>query len=149
MVASEKPRFAVCISLSTLMVATAAIGQEASEETTVLAPIIVTGERRARSLSDTFVGASILERGRVERDEQSQKTVNDVVTTTPNVFVEGKSELPSIRGVLGGGAGGLASAGLPGALPRSGSRLRRADRALRAQHPLMGRRLRATQSGAL
>lgn len=83
---------------------------------TVLDPIVVTGERQPRQLSETYVGASIITEDRIEQDPQAH--LNDVLRTTPNLFVEGKSELPSIRGVQGGGAGGLVSAGLTGALPR-------------------------------
>ena len=54
-----------------------------------------------------------------ERLEKSQTAhIHDVLASTPNLFVEGKSELPTLRGVQGPGPGGSALTALSGALPR-------------------------------
>ncbi len=86
------------------------------EEEGVFLGTVVLGERIERSLEDTFVGATVIEEDQIAREPQVH--VNDVLIATPNVFVEGKSELPSIRGIQGGGPGGVVSANLTGALPR-------------------------------
>ena len=92
------------------------LGQEL-EDTTLLDTIIVTGERFERSLFDTYTGISVLDQEELERSSINAH-ITDVVTRTPNVFVEGLSEVPSIRGVQGGGAGGLVSSTLTSSLPR-------------------------------
>ncbi|MEM9438952.1 MAG: TonB-dependent receptor [Pseudomonadota bacterium] len=93
-------------------------GSAAAQETIVLPDIVVTGERRTRSLLETTSSVSIIDGTDAERDG-GDTVINDIVTQTPNVFVEGMSEPPSIRGVQGGGAGGLPSAASTGALPRT------------------------------
>ncbi|MEO0622195.1 MAG: TonB-dependent receptor [Pseudomonadota bacterium] len=89
-----------------------------AQEVTVLPELTVTGERRERSLLETTGAVSVIEGTEAERDG-GDTVISDIVTRTPNVFVEGPSEIPSIRGVQGGGAGGLPSALSTGALPRT------------------------------
>lgn len=91
-----------------------ALAQDAALVT--LDTITVTGERRERALEEVYVGASVIPEDEIARNPQSH--LNDLLIQTPNVFVEGKSEVPSLRGVQGGGPGGLNSIGLTGALPR-------------------------------
>ncbi|WP_306114840.1 MULTISPECIES: TonB-dependent receptor [unclassified Roseovarius] len=78
---------------------------------------IVLGERTERALSETYVGASVLD-GDDLKETTVGEHINETLTATPNLFVEGKSEVPSLRGIQGGGPGGTVSAGLTGALPR-------------------------------
>lgn len=81
-----------------------------------LGTLVLSGERSQRSITDTYVGVSVIDEDRLSRTGQSH--INDVLATTPNLFVEGKSELPTLRGIQGGGPGGLALTGLTGSLPR-------------------------------
>nr|WP_237072849.1 TonB-dependent receptor [Pseudaestuariivita rosea] len=78
---------------------------------------LVLGERTERTLRDTYVGIAVIDEERI-KSAPATGHVNDVLTTTPNVFIEGRSEVPSIRGVQGGGPGGTVSASLTSALPR-------------------------------
>ena len=94
-----------------------AFGQDMAEDTTILDTIIVTGERTERSIFDTYTGISVLDETDLQKEPVTAH-INDVVVTTPNVFVEGVSEVPSIRGVQGGGAGGVVSSTLTSSLPR-------------------------------
>ena len=89
-------------------------GQES--DVTLLDAIVVTGERQERNILETTVGISVIQRDELERN--SLKELNDILTQAPNLITQGPSELPIIRGVQGGGAGGLASSGVTGALPR-------------------------------
>ncbi|WP_299918410.1 TonB-dependent receptor [uncultured Roseobacter sp.] len=78
---------------------------------------IVVGERKDRPLLETYVGASVLD-GEALGEASAGEHINETLTATPNLFVEGKSEVPSLRGVQGGGPGGTVSASLTGAVPR-------------------------------
>ncbi|MEM9062780.1 MAG: TonB-dependent receptor [Pseudomonadota bacterium] len=80
--------------------------------------IIVTGDRTDRSLLNTTTAVSVIDGDDATRNG-GDETISEVVTSTPNIFIEGPSELPTIRGVQGGGAGGLPSALSTGALPRT------------------------------
>ncbi|MEM9370792.1 MAG: TonB-dependent receptor, partial [Pseudomonadota bacterium] len=80
--------------------------------------IIVTGTRTERQLLNTTRSVTVIDGDRATRNG-GDETINDAVAPVPNVFIEGPSEVPTIRGVQGGGAGGLASAQTTGALPRT------------------------------
>lgn len=84
-----------------------------------LLPLLVTGERVQLQLEQTYQGVSVVNRSAAALNTAGA-TLNEVIRTTPNTFVQGPSELPTIRGVQGGGAGGLNSAaitGVPSRLP--------------------------------
>ncbi|MEM7059912.1 MAG: TonB-dependent receptor [Pseudomonadota bacterium] len=80
--------------------------------------IIVTGDRTSRSLLNTTTSVTVIDGDDATRNG-GDETISEVVAPAPNVFIEGSSELPTIRGVQGGGAGGLPSALSTGALPRT------------------------------
>ncbi|WP_306051265.1 TonB-dependent receptor [Oceaniradius stylonematis] len=101
-------------ALAGTFLSTAVLAQSANE---VLLDTIVLGERLERSLTDTYSSVSVLGPDEIEK-EAAGAHINDLLTATPNLFVEGVSEVPSLRGVQGGGAGGVVSASLTGALPR-------------------------------
>lgn len=91
----------------------------AQEQSTVLEEIVVKGERTSRPLKDVLSGISVFSDTTPEL-RASGVQLNELVSKTPNAFVQGKSELPTLRGIQGGGAGGLASAlttGAPARLP--------------------------------
>lgn len=102
----------VCLSL---LPAAPTAAQEQGE--TVLGEIVVSGERTTRSLITVLSGISVFVNTAPELGAAGVQ-VNDLVGKSPNAFVQGKSELPSLRGVQGGGAGGLVSALTTGAPPR-------------------------------
>ncbi|MEM8595100.1 MAG: TonB-dependent receptor [Pseudomonadota bacterium] len=89
-----------------------------AEEAMLLDTITVTGERRARSLQETTSAVTVIDGVEAERNGGDTR-IDEIVTRTPNVFIEGPSEVPTIRGVQGGGAGGLPSTSTTGALPRT------------------------------
>ena len=95
-------------------VAVPALAQESAIR--VLDPIVVIGERRETSILETNSSVSIYTIDEVER--AAGQDVNDVVRSAPNVHTRSVSELPNIRGIEGGGPGGLANTALGGTLPR-------------------------------
>ncbi|MFG5379940.1 TonB-dependent receptor [Yoonia sp. R2-816] len=105
------------ISLFAAGFSTLSVAQAQDTEPFDLGTLVLEGERAERSLEDTFVGVSIISEDRI-KDAPGSAHINDVIVSTPNVFVEGKSEVPSIRGIQGGGPGGTVSASLTSALPR-------------------------------
>jgi len=82
-----------------------------------LGTLTLSGERVARPLDETFEGVAVLAPDAPDVARPSAN-VNSVLPRTPNAFVQGPSELPSLRGVQGGGAGGLNSAAVTGAPSR-------------------------------
>lgn len=83
----------------------------------ILEDVIVSGERNSRNLQQTYQGVSVVD-GTEPDVTQPGSEINPVIARTPNAFVQGPSELPTIRGVQGGGAGGLNSAAITGAPSR-------------------------------
>ena len=81
-----------------------------------LGTLVLSGERSERTLTDTYVGVTVLDEARLEKSQTAH--IHDVLASTPNLFVEGKSELPTLRGIQGPGPGGSALTGFTGALPR-------------------------------
>lgn len=81
-----------------------------------LGTLILSGERSERTLTDTYVGVTVLDEDRLEKTPATH--THEVLASTPNLFVEGKSELPTLRGVQGPWPGGSALTGLTGAVPR-------------------------------
>ena len=83
---------------------------------TVLSPVIIIGERRAESIVDVTTSVSVYSEEDLERAPGAD--INDVIRSAPNVHTRSISELPNIRGIEGGGPGGLANTALGGSLPR-------------------------------
>ncbi|MGD1884450.1 MAG: TonB-dependent receptor [Paracoccaceae bacterium] len=82
-----------------------------------LGTIVLSGERVDRPLNEIYVGATVLGDDDLE-EARAGEHINEVLTAVPNLFVEGRSEVPSLRGVQGGGPGGAVSATFTGAIPR-------------------------------
>ncbi|MEL7252773.1 MAG: TonB-dependent receptor [Pseudomonadota bacterium] len=104
-------------SIWALLLTSTAVMATAQESDDGFLGTIVLGERTQRELSDTYVGTTVLDQDDL-KDVGAGEHINETLTATPNLFVEGESEVPSLRGVQGGGPGGTVSAGLTGALPR-------------------------------
>ncbi len=81
-----------------------------------LEQIIVTGERRERTLRNT--SSSVTVYGESELERVVGKELNDVLHSTSNVSIKSLSETPNIRGLEGGGPGGIVNTALAGTLPR-------------------------------
>jgi len=78
--------------------------------------IVVLGERQSRRLLDTTSSVEIFDKEALDRE--TGQAINEVVQSAANVLVRTISEAPNIRGVEGGGPGGLAQTGLSGTQPR-------------------------------
>jgi len=87
-----------------------------SAQEIALEGIVIVGERQEKSLLDTVSSVSVY--GEDELATESGASVNAVIGTAPNVLVRSVSEAPNIRGIEGGGPGGLANTGLSGTVPR-------------------------------
>ncbi len=112
---------ALLLTLATAFAAQAvgqATAQEANQETApiLLDPIIVQGERQEKSLRETRSSVTVIQTDELER--RPGEEINDIINGTPNVNLRSLSESPNIRGVEGGGPGGLANTALGGTLPR-------------------------------
>jgi len=102
-----------------LLVLTAAAAMPASaqqQEPFQLNPIIVQGERKERSLRETRSSVTVFQTE--DLDRRTGQDLNEIVNGTPNVNVRSQSEIPNIRGIEGGGPGGIANTALSGTLPR-------------------------------
>ncbi|MEM7426971.1 MAG: TonB-dependent receptor [Pseudomonadota bacterium] len=88
----------------------------AAQEVITLDPIVVIGERQERTILDTATSVSVYQQDDIERDVGRE--INDLITGSPNVHKRSISEIPNIRGIEGGGPGGLANTALGGTLPR-------------------------------
>lgn len=78
--------------------------------------IVVVGERVARRLLDAASSVTVFDTAVTERE--AGRHINDMLLFAPNVLVEGISEVPTIRGIQGGGGGGIATGAAAGSLPR-------------------------------
>ena len=74
----------------------------------VIPPIIVTGERQARSLQDTASSVRVLDEDEIRRGPND--SVYNAIQTTPNLTPTLGTSLPSIRGTDSDGPLGLGSA---------------------------------------
>ena len=93
-----------------------AANDDMQTETVDLETIVVTGERQVRRLLDTTSSAAIYDWQALERE--TGQTINEVVQSSANTLIRSLSEAPIIRGIEGGGPGGLAQTGLAGTQPR-------------------------------
>lgn len=114
---SRAVQFAVAVALST-NVATAQEVTPASRESTVLEEVIVTSERRDRSIMDTSTSAVVLDAATLEQ-RAGLDGANDLLSRIPNITTTGTSNLaPAIRGLDGTGPAQGADAFLAGTRPR-------------------------------
>lgn len=78
--------------------------------------VVVIGQRVSKSLLETTASVSILDEEALQRD--AGRSLNEAMQATANLVARSVSEAPNIRGVEGGGPGGLAQTGLSGTQPR-------------------------------
>lgn len=78
--------------------------------------IVVIGERQTKSLLETTTSVAIYDEDALENE--AGQTINEVIQSSANTLIRSLSEAPIIRGVEGGGPGGLAQTGLAGTQPR-------------------------------
>lgn len=105
------------IALATLALPTLSAYAQNADEPVALDPLVVTGDRSEQQLEQVYQGTSIFTEDSPEI-RKAGANLNEVTRSTPNAFIQGPSELPTIRGVQGGGAGGLNSAAITGAPSR-------------------------------
>ena len=101
-----------------LLAASATAEAAAAEPAPQVQEIVVTGEKRARSLQDTVASTAVLSAQRL--DAANLRSLADVVNHVANVAETRGGEGFTIRGVSnsnvsGGGSGGLASVFVDGA----------------------------------
>ena len=112
---------AVHLSLALAMSASAAIAQDASstgKDLLVLEEVIVTSERRERSIMDTSTSAVVLDAAALNK-LAGLDGANDILSRIPNITTTGTSNLaPAVRGVDGTGPAQGADAFLAGTRPR-------------------------------
>lgn len=109
-------------SLVALLAVGAASGQEAEQPdgsgSLILEPIIVMGEKLARSIFDTASSVSILQTPELD-EHVNDKTVADAIAGTPNVTYTDSVGAPVIRGQDTQGPNYGASAFMGGTMPRA------------------------------
>ncbi len=78
--------------------------------------ITVIGERQDKRLLDTTSSVAIYDKSALQKEVG--QTLNEVAQSTANTLIRSLSEAPIVRGIEGGGPGGLAQTGLGGTQPR-------------------------------
>lgn len=118
--AKTPPRLLLSVSLIALVTALAAPKTHAqeTEETTVLNPITVTGEKVARSLAQTASTVSVTSAEQIEGQRVGRATVDEIVAATPNVIYPDNVSAPVIRGIDTQGAQNGSVAFFGGTVPR-------------------------------
>lgn len=90
--------------------------QDAEQGTFLLDEVTIFGERQEKTLLETTSSVTVFSEERL--DQEVGQTINDVIESAPNVLTTSISEIPDIRGVEGGGPGGLVNVSLGGTQPR-------------------------------
>ena len=99
-------------------IALARLPAETDSDSTMLGPIVVTGERTARSLRDTASSVAVYDAEDIE-ERPGLDTANDVFDRVPNVTTSGTGNFaPTVRGVDGTGPAQGADAFFAGTRPR-------------------------------
>ncbi len=116
--ANIKKRSALCsLGIGTLILTSVnALAQQAELKPVTLPEIVVTGERQNRTVLETKSSVTVYDEERLLRE--TGRDINDVVKAAPNLQLRGLSELPVVRGIEGGAAGGLVNTVLSGAQSR-------------------------------
>ncbi len=112
------------VSLLTLVLlaASPALSQDSTgrgENVTVLAPIVVTGEKVSRDLKNTASSVSIKTSREIENEKTGSATVSEVIADTPNVVFPDNVSAPIIRGQDTQGPNTGATAFFAGTVPRA------------------------------
>ncbi|MEO0328404.1 MAG: TonB-dependent receptor [Pseudomonadota bacterium] len=113
---SFKQTTKILASAASIMVLVEASYAQDSNEPTVLDRIVIFGERQEKPLLETSSSVTILDEEDIDRE--TGQRISEAIDSAPNVHVRSISETPNIRGVEGGGPGGLANTGLAGTQPR-------------------------------
>ena len=110
-------KYLVASTILTVFSTPHAAAQDAGDAPlTAVETIVVLGERQVRPLLDTTSSVEIFDKDALDRE--TGQAINEVIQSASNVLVRTISEAPNIRGVEGGGPGGLAQTGLAGTQPR-------------------------------
>ncbi|MBK1637833.1 outer membrane receptor protein involved in Fe transport [Rhodothalassium salexigens DSM 2132] len=88
----------------------------ASADRQPIETLVVYGERVERPLLEVLSGVTVFDEATLARE--TGRHVNQLLNLAPNVLIESISETPVVRGVQGGGAGGIATGATNGSLPR-------------------------------
>ncbi|MEM8793845.1 MAG: TonB-dependent receptor [Pseudomonadota bacterium] len=93
-----------------------ALAQNTDDEGVFLEPIIILGERQEKTFLETTSSVTVFSEEQLDRE--AGQTIGDIVESAPNVLTTSISEIPDIRGLEGGGPGGLVNVSLGGTQPR-------------------------------
>ena len=88
------------LTLATLFV-TPVLGQDqqaATAGTTVLKPIVVTGEKVARDMKNTASSVSVISGDKIKKEKTGDPTVSEAIKDIPNVVYTDNVSAPIIRG---------------------------------------------------
>ncbi|WP_425644359.1 TonB-dependent receptor [Agrobacterium leguminum] len=109
------------LTLATLFV-TPVLGQDqqaATAGTTVLKPIVVTGEKVARDMKNTASSVSVISGDKIKKEKTGDPTVSEAIKDIPNVVYTDNVSAPIIRGLDTQGPNTGATAFFAGTVPRA------------------------------
>lgn len=89
------------VTLSTLLASPSALAREnppAEDEPAALEALVVTGEKRERSLKDTASSVSLTSARDIDRKQTGNASVAEVINGSPNVVYTDSVGAPIIRG---------------------------------------------------
>ncbi|KAA1233894.1 MULTISPECIES: TonB-dependent receptor [Agrobacterium tumefaciens complex] len=109
------------LTLATLFV-TPVLGQDQQATTvgtTVLKPIVVTGEKVARDMKNTASSVSVISGDKIKKEKTGDPTVSEAIKDIPNVVYTDNVSAPIIRGLDTQGPNTGATAFFAGTVPRA------------------------------
>ncbi|WP_417281076.1 TonB-dependent receptor [Celeribacter sp.] len=118
--ATAQSKFIRTTSLMALVASLSAQGAMAqgAGEIIMLDPIIVSGEKVDRDLSETSTSVSVVGEAEIENQKVGRATIDEVVASTPNVIYPDNVSAPVIRGIDTQGPQNGAVAFFGGTVPR-------------------------------
>ncbi|MGV1989222.1 TonB-dependent receptor [Agrobacterium sp. 22-221-1] len=108
------------LTLATLFV-TPVLGQDqqAAAGTTVLKPIVVTGEKVARDMKNTASSVSVISGDKIKKEKTGDPTVSGAIKDIPNIVYTDNVSAPIIRGLDTQGPNTGSTAFFAGTVPRA------------------------------
>ncbi|UXS42259.1 TonB-dependent receptor [Agrobacterium tumefaciens] len=109
------------LTLATMFV-TPVLGQDqqaTTAGTTVLKPIVVTGEKVARDMKNTASSVSVISGDKIKKEKTGDPTVSEAIKDIPNVVYTDNVSAPIIRGLDTQGPNTGATAFFAGTVPRA------------------------------
>ncbi|MGV2067633.1 TonB-dependent receptor [Agrobacterium sp. 22-226-1] len=109
------------LTLATMFV-TPVLGQDQQADaagTTVLKPIVVTGEKVARDMKNTASSVSVISGDKIKKEKTGDPTVSEAIKDIPNVVYTDNVSAPIIRGLDTQGPNTGATAFFAGTVPRA------------------------------